>query len=84
MKNRHGARLIRMLAGLHTRSAAERVLTDGTVLRRRLHLLSLLSLLPLLCLFPALSAQGQEAVRDTLSIRFRLYNTCVGFVLSYF
>ena len=81
MKNRHGARLIRMLAGLHTRSAAERV--AGTVVRRRLRTL-LLALLPLLYLFQALSAQGQEAVRDTLSIRFRLDSTCVGFVLSYF
>lgn len=74
MKNRHGARLIRMLAGLHTRSAAERV--AGTVLRRRLRTL-LLALLPLLYLFQALSAQGQEAVRDTLSIRFRLDSTRV-------
>ncbi len=82
MKNRHGARLIRMLAGLHTRSAAGRV--AGTVVRRRLHTLLLALTLPLLNHFPALSAQGQEAVRDTLSIRFRLDSTCVGFVLSYF
>lgn len=81
MKNRHGARLIRMLAGLRTGPAAGPVLTDGTVLRRRLRFLILL---PLIHFFTALYAQGQEAVRDTLSIRFRLDNTCVGFVLSYF
>lgn len=70
MKNRHGARLIRMLAGFHARPAGGRV--AGTVLRRRLHALLLALTLPLLFLFQALSAQGQEAVCGTLNTGTRL------------